>query len=51
MEYEDTIYFIAPNQKFHPLGLFKINIQKNKIFQRYFMSNFNNFLKVFHINK
>jgi hypothetical protein len=23
MDYENTIYFIAPNQYFHPLGLFK----------------------------
>ncbi len=23
MVYENTIYFIAPNQHFHPLGLFK----------------------------
>jgi hypothetical protein len=21
-DYEDTIYFISPSQKFHPLGLF-----------------------------
>jgi len=29
----------------------KINIQKNKKFQCYFMAIFDNFLKVFHINK
>jgi hypothetical protein len=23
MDYKNTIYFIAPNQNFHPLGLFK----------------------------
>ncbi len=23
MDYENTIYSIAPNQNFHPLGLFK----------------------------
>ncbi len=23
MDYENTIYYIAPNQNFHPLGLFK----------------------------
>jgi hypothetical protein len=43
MDYENTIYSIAPNQNFHPLGLFKINIQKNKIFQHYSTSNFDNF--------
>jgi hypothetical protein len=51
MDYENTIYSIAPNQNFHPLSLFQINIQKSKIFQHYSTSNFNNFLKVFHINE
>jgi hypothetical protein len=29
MEYENTIYFIAQSEHFHPLGLLKINIFKN----------------------
>jgi hypothetical protein len=29
MDYENTIYSIASSQNFHPLGLLKINIQRN----------------------
>jgi hypothetical protein len=32
MDYENAIYFIAPSQNFHPLGLLKINIQRNYFF-------------------
>jgi len=51
MNYENTIYFVAPSQNFHPLSLFKYKHSKKQNFQCCFMSNFNNFLKVFHINK
>jgi hypothetical protein len=29
MDYENTIYSIAPSQNFHPLFYLKINIQRN----------------------
>jgi hypothetical protein len=50
MDYEDTIYFIAPSEHFHPLGLLKINTWgKNN--SNIFLAIFNSFLNVFHINK
>jgi hypothetical protein len=33
-DYENTIYFIAPNQYFHPLGLFKDKHSKELDFPR-----------------
>jgi hypothetical protein len=52
MDYENTIYSIAPSQDFHPLSLFKDKYSKNNNkFQHCSMGNFNKFLKVFHINK
>jgi hypothetical protein len=32
MDYENIIYFIAPNQNFHPLGLFKYKHSKELVF-------------------
>jgi hypothetical protein len=36
MDYENIMYFIAPSQNFHPLGLFKDNISKIKKFPTLF---------------
>jgi hypothetical protein len=51
MDYENTIYFIAPNQNFHPLSLFKDKHSKELNFPTLFYGQPDNFLKVFHINK
>jgi hypothetical protein len=47
MDYKNRIYFIAPSQNFHPLGLFQD--KHSKEFQPNFMANFNNVLNIFHI--
>jgi hypothetical protein len=36
MDYENTIYFIAPSQNFHPLGLFKDKHYEKLIFPTLF---------------
>jgi hypothetical protein len=36
MDYENTIYFIAPSQHFHPLGLFKDKHSKKQKFPTLF---------------
>jgi hypothetical protein len=52
MDYENTtIYFVAPNQNFHPLGLFKIKHLKELKFSTLFYGQFRQFFKVFHSNK
>jgi hypothetical protein len=51
MDYENIITLLPQmNISIFKVDL-KINIQKNKKFQRYFMAIFDSFLKVFHINK
>jgi hypothetical protein len=52
MNCENIIYFVALSKKFHPSTLYKYKHSKKLIFfQHCFMSNFNKFLKVVHINK
>ncbi len=51
MNYENIIYSIASNQKFHPLNLFKYKHLEELNFSTLFLNNFDNFLKVFHIKK
>jgi hypothetical protein len=36
MNYENIIYFVAPNQNFHPLSLFKYKHSKKLIFSTLF---------------
>jgi hypothetical protein len=47
MDYENTIYFIAPNQNFHPLGLFKDRHSKEQNFSTLFFGQTKEFSKGF----
>jgi hypothetical protein len=51
MDYDNIICFIAPNQNFHPLSLFKYKRIKKQNFQCCSTNNLDHFMKVFHINK
>jgi hypothetical protein len=47
MDCENTIHYIAPNQKFHPLGLFKYKHSKKLIFPTLFYGQLQQFSKGF----
>jgi len=47
MNYENDIYFNAPNKKFHPLGLFKDKHLKELSFPTLFYGQFYQFFEIF----
>jgi hypothetical protein len=47
MDYENTIYFIAPSQHFHPLGLFKYKHSKEQNFPTLFYGQPRQFVEGF----
>ncbi len=51
MDYENTIYFIAPSQKFHPLNLFKYKHSKDLNFPTLFYMQPRQIFEGFRINK
>jgi len=47
MDYESTIYYIAPSQYFHPLGLFKSKHSKELNFSTLFYGQLQQFFEGF----
>jgi hypothetical protein len=47
MNYENIIYFISPNQNFHPSGLFKDKHSKALFFPTLFIEQFQQFFEGF----
>jgi hypothetical protein len=51
MDCENIIYFIVPNQDFHPLSLFKDKHSKELKFSTLYYGQPQQFFEGFHINK
>ncbi len=51
MDYENNIYYIAPNQNFHPLSLFLNKHSEELNFPTLFYGQLQQFFDFFHINK